>query len=143
MVWRDPGPECCGCAHGDGVSLVVSDWPLMAGPDVTSYRRDVLVSTLVYHQQTNTSGCHCGWGKRPEHLGLSWAEHLVDVYEMAATEGDQATDEVDRLRGIVEWWEQVARRHNICTGCGSPWQADHHLWGKSKCCPDCTHRRPS
>lgn len=48
------------------------------------YRRDVLVSTLVYHQQTNTSGCHCGWGRRPEHLGRSWAEHVAGVYELAA-----------------------------------------------------------
>lgn len=52
------------------------------------YQRDVLVSTLVYHQQTRTSGCHCGWGTRPRHLGRSWAEHVADIYEMAV----QATD---------------------------------------------------
>lgn len=44
---------------------------------------DKLVQTLVYHQQTNTSGCHCGWNV----LGASWAEHVVDVYEQVLKEG--------------------------------------------------------
>lgn len=51
-----------------------------------NYQREVLVHTLVYHQQTNNSGCHCGWGQRPEHLGLSYAEHVADMYEQALEE---------------------------------------------------------
>lgn len=51
-----------------------------------SYDRRRLVNTLIYHQRVNSGGyvgaCACGWGQRPEHLGLSWAEHVVDVYEM-------------------------------------------------------------
>ena len=41
------------------------------------YSRAVLVEVLIYHQRTNTSGCHCGWGV----LGASYAEHVADVYE--------------------------------------------------------------
>ncbi len=41
------------------------------------YDREVLTSVLVYHQRTNTSGCHCGWAV----LGASYADHVVDVYE--------------------------------------------------------------
>ena len=39
--------------------------------------RGVLVDVLIYHQQTRTSGCHCGWAV----LGASWAEHVADVFE--------------------------------------------------------------
>lgn len=39
--------------------------------------REVLVEVLVYHQRTNTSGCHCGWAV----LGHSYAEHVASVYE--------------------------------------------------------------
>lgn len=42
-------------------------------------RDPLLVNVLVYHQQTPTSGCHCGWGV----LGASWAEHVAEVYEQA------------------------------------------------------------
>lgn len=45
------------------------------------FKRDVMTQVLIYHQQTNTSGCHCGWGNEPEHLGRSWAEHVVGIYE--------------------------------------------------------------
>lgn len=52
-----------------------------------SYDRHVLVRTLIYHQQVNRPPyigvCACGWGDRPEHLGASWPEHVVDVYEQA------------------------------------------------------------
>jgi hypothetical protein len=45
------------------------------------YDRERLVTVLIYHQQTNTSGCICGWGR----LGHSWAEHVADVYEDKVT----------------------------------------------------------
>lgn len=47
---------------------------------MTRYDRDVLVDTLIYHQRTDTSGCHCGWAV----LGASYAEHVANVYEAAA-----------------------------------------------------------
>lgn len=53
-----------------------------ADSPLTSDQRDLLVQTLVYHQATNTSGCHCGWAE----LGRSHPEHVVGVYEMALTE---------------------------------------------------------
>lgn len=34
---------------------------------------------LVVHQQTSTSGCHCGkFGNKPSDLGRSYAAHVVD-----------------------------------------------------------------
>jgi hypothetical protein len=48
---------------------------------ITPAMRRCLVTVLVYHQQTETSGCHCGWAK----LGASWAEHVADVYDTALT----------------------------------------------------------
>jgi len=53
---------------------------------MTQYRRDMLVSTLIYHQRTDKSGCICGWGKLPEHLGRFHADHVADVYEVAVVE---------------------------------------------------------
>lgn len=54
---------------------------------MVAYDRRSLVDTLIYHQRNDrTTGCHCGWGTRPEHLGLSWAEHVADVYESVLTE---------------------------------------------------------
>jgi hypothetical protein len=50
------------------------------------YDRETLVNTLIHHQRTEDSGCHCGWGKRPEHLGMSWAEHVADAYETSVSE---------------------------------------------------------
>jgi hypothetical protein len=55
------------------------------------FDRDRLVQTLIYHQQITSrlgyiSACACGWGQRPEHLGLSWPEHVADVYEQTLTE---------------------------------------------------------
>lgn len=41
------------------------------------YNREVLLQVLIYHQQTPTSGCHCGWAE----LGKSYCEHVVNVYE--------------------------------------------------------------
>jgi hypothetical protein len=43
--------------------------------------REIMISVLVYHQPTNTSGCHCGWGE----LGRSHPEHVVEIYEMSIT----------------------------------------------------------
>lgn len=43
------------------------------------YSRSLLVEILIYHQRTDTSGCHCGWAV----LGASYAEHVADVYEAA------------------------------------------------------------
>jgi hypothetical protein len=48
------------------------------------YNRAVLVEVLIYHQRRADSGCHCGWGSRPEHWGRSWAEHVADIYEDTA-----------------------------------------------------------
>jgi hypothetical protein len=48
------------------------------------YDRAVLVETLVYHyaeRKSISQACGCGWGSRPEHLGLSHPEHVADVYE--------------------------------------------------------------
>lgn len=44
---------------------------------VIKYDREWLVSVLIYHQRTDTSGCHCGWAV----LGASYAEHVADIYE--------------------------------------------------------------
>lgn len=52
------------------------------------YDRAKLVQVLVYHQRTNTSGCHCGWGV----LGASYADHVADVYEQAVQFGDEDWD---------------------------------------------------
>ncbi len=41
--------------------------------------REVMINVLIYHQPTNTSGCHCGWGE----LGRSHSEHIVEIYEMS------------------------------------------------------------
>lgn len=45
------------------------------------YDRDRLIDVLILHQRSEDSGCLCGWGDRPEHLGASFAEHIADVYE--------------------------------------------------------------
>jgi hypothetical protein len=44
-----------------------------------TYDREVLVSTLVRHWPTKTSGCGCGWAE----LGRSHPEHVADMYEAA------------------------------------------------------------
>lgn len=43
--------------------------------------REVLTTVLIYHARTDTSGCHCGWAA----LGLSYADHVADVYEQSIT----------------------------------------------------------
>jgi len=55
---------------------------------MTATQRARLTAVLIYHQRCEDSGCSCGWGRRPEHLGGSWAQHVVAVYEQ--------TTEVDR-----------------------------------------------
>lgn len=54
------------------------------------YDRARLVCVLVWHQRTNrppyAGACTCGWGTRPEDLGLSWPDHIADAYE-EATDG--------------------------------------------------------
>lgn len=47
------------------------------------YDREVLVTVLIYHASTSTSGCHCGWGV----LGASYSEHVADVYEQSVVGG--------------------------------------------------------
>lgn len=60
-----------------------------------SYVRHVLVRTLIYHQRLDSppyvGGCACGWGQRPKHLGLSWAEHVADIYEQAVANPEGAS----------------------------------------------------
>jgi len=48
----------------------------MTTPEI-SYRRDVLIEVIIYHQRVTIEGCWCGWGV----LGESHAAHVVDVYE--------------------------------------------------------------
>lgn len=48
---------------------------------IGAYDRSVLVKVIVYHQRMDDSTCACGRGKRPEQLGLSFADHIADVYE--------------------------------------------------------------
>jgi hypothetical protein len=53
---------------------------------MTVYDRDVLVEVLVYHRDREgpspyAFSCACGWGTRPEHLALSFAAHIADIYE--------------------------------------------------------------
>jgi hypothetical protein len=61
-----------------------------------NYDRETLVSVLVYHWRTETSACGCGWGREPQHLGLSHADHVANVYEQSVlakltpTEGEAA-----------------------------------------------------
>lgn len=51
----------------------------------TVFQRDRLIEVLIYHQRvdsgTHVGICSCGWGKRPEQIGRSWAIHIADVYE--------------------------------------------------------------
>lgn len=55
---------------------------------------NLLVTVLVYHQATNTSGCICGWNI----LGASHAEHVVDVYEKCLKQANaQVIEEADDL----------------------------------------------
>lgn len=58
---------------------------------VLIHDRKVLTDVLVYHWRRDDSGCGCGWGDRIEHLGRSWPEHVVDVYEdsLVAVEDDR------------------------------------------------------
>lgn len=37
-----------------------------------------LIDVLVAHQRRDTGSCLCGWGERPEHLGLSHCAHMLD-----------------------------------------------------------------
>lgn len=63
------GPVVCGASVAD------------EAPRLT-YDRALLVATIVYHQRASIERCACGWSV----LGASWAEHVVDVYEMGAAE---------------------------------------------------------
>lgn len=45
------------------------------------YDREVLVTILVYHWPTESSGCRCGWNV----LGASHPEHVANVYEESMT----------------------------------------------------------
>lgn len=46
---------------------------------MTKYDRETLVSVLVYHGPTDSSGCWCGWNE----LGRSLPKHIADMYEQA------------------------------------------------------------
>ena len=46
-----------------------------------------------------------------------------------------AADEIERLRAVLV-------KANICSGCDAPWSDESHIYGKTKCCPDCSHRTP-
>lgn len=70
------------------------------------YHRELLVAVLVYHQRTDTSGCHCGWAL----LGASHPEHVADVYEQALN-------------------ERCKDPH--CQGCSNPGCVGHGLRGQS------------
>jgi hypothetical protein len=59
-----------------------------------THRRDVLVSTLIYHYRKNSESCGCGWGE----LGHSHPEHVADVYEMSLRAFDQASPSETRER---------------------------------------------
>ena len=43
-----------------------------------------------------------------------------------------AADEIERLRTVL-------KKANICFGCDQPWKDEAHIYGKTKCCPDCSH----
>ena len=48
---------------------------------MTDYDRERLIQVLIYHQRLDIGHCACGWGGRPQHLGLSHAAHIADIYE--------------------------------------------------------------
>jgi hypothetical protein len=52
---------------------------------LTPQQREAITSALIYHRVVErpsfVNSCACGWGTRPEHLGLSFAEHVVEVVE--------------------------------------------------------------
>lgn len=41
------------------------------------YDREVFITILIAHQRMEDCMCLCGWGR----IGLSFAEHLVNMYE--------------------------------------------------------------
>lgn len=45
---------------------------------LTVEERERLIDVLIYHRPKQDSSCHCGWAE----LGRSWAEHVVQVFEM-------------------------------------------------------------
>lgn len=47
----------------------------------TPYVREHMIETIIFHTQMRDSSCLCGFGKHPSQLGLSHAEHVMDVYE--------------------------------------------------------------
>jgi hypothetical protein len=56
-------------------------------PRAVPYDRASLITAITYHSLVTTPPppysicCLCGWGARPEHLGLSFAAHVADMYE--------------------------------------------------------------
>lgn len=65
---------------------------------MATYRRDVLVTTLVHHTRTATSACSCGGVG----LGRSWAKHIADVYENFLSGGTVAPATLDPEPGEGE-----------------------------------------
>lgn len=50
------------------------------GPAVAA--RDVLIA----HQRLDAGSCMCGWGRKPKHIGRSYAEHVVREIERSGLE---------------------------------------------------------
>lgn len=69
------------------------------------FDRARLVTVLIEHQRLDdgtppyVGACLCGWGQRPEHLGLSWAQHVADVYEPY---GDDVEVTIDQARDTAQ-----------------------------------------
>ena len=57
------------------------------------------------------------------------ASHLNAHHANAATVMFDAANELDRLYG----------GGSICSGCGAAWSIASHVYGQTKCCPDCDH----
>lgn len=79
-------------AHEDGAKLppgscALLDPEVTGSPPVTPYDHETMVSTLVAHQPTDTSGCICGWAV----LGASHPEHVIAMYEQVVASDSGAT----------------------------------------------------
>lgn len=32
---------------------------------------------------------------------------------------------------------------SVCSSCDAPWRSESHVYGQTKCCPECDHTEPS
>jgi hypothetical protein len=77
-----------------------------------TYRRDVLVSTLIYHYRKDSASCGCGWAE----LGRLHPEHVADVYEMAVRE---APTEIPACAGrLAVAHQRTSMVNGVCPVCG-------------------------